>query len=83
MHDEPDSAPCACPASADEFEPGRYYKESEVRRILRKFHPDDAALRRYLVEEGLLSRENRWRTYWRSPGPPPPSARVRDGLPVD
>ncbi len=55
----------------DEFEPGRYYQESEVRRILRKFHPDDAALRRYLVEDGLLSRQNGSRTYWRSPGPPP------------
>lgn len=55
----------------DEFEPGRYYRESDVRRILRKFHPDDAALRRYLVEDGLLERENRSRTYWRSPGPPP------------
>jgi hypothetical protein len=56
----------------DEFEPGRYYRESEVRRILRKFHPDDAALRRHLVEDGFLSRENLSRTYWRSPGPPPP-----------
>jgi hypothetical protein len=56
----------------DEFEPGRYYDEIAVRRILRKFHPDDAALRRYLVEDGLLARENRTRTYWRSPGPAPP-----------
>ena len=66
----------------DEFEPGRYYEEAEVRRILRKFHPDDAALRRYLVEGGLLTRENRSRTYWRSPGPPPPG-RAADRLPVD
>ncbi len=62
----------------DEFEPGRYYQESEVRRVLRKFHPDDAALRRYLVEEGLLARENSSRRYWRTPGPPPPNA---SGLP--
>ena len=67
----------------DEFEPGRYYQESEVRRILRKFHPDDAALRRYLVEEGLLARENGSRTYWRSPGPPPPPERAEQRLPVD
>lgn len=60
----------------DEFEPGRYYAESEVRRILRKFHPDDAALRRYLVEDGLLSRQNASRTYWRAPGPPPPPGYV-------
>ena len=64
----------------DEFEPGRYYPEAEVRRILRKFHPDDAALRRYLVEDGLLSRENRSRTYWRSPGPPP---RTASRAPID
>lgn len=55
----------------DEFEPGRYYPEAEVRRILRKFHPDDAALRRHLVDEGMLVRESRSRTYWRGGGPPP------------
>ena len=55
----------------DEFEPGRYYQEAQVRRILRKFHPDDAALRRYLVEDGFLSRDNLSRSYWRTPGPPP------------
>jgi hypothetical protein len=55
----------------DEFEPGRYYAESEVRRILRKFHPDDAALRRHLVDEGMLVRESHTRTYWRGGGPPP------------
>ena len=55
----------------DEFEPGRYYAEAEVRRILRKFHADDAALRRYMVDEGMLVREARTRTYWRGGGPPP------------
>jgi len=55
----------------DEFEPGRYYAEAEVRRILRKFHPDDAALRRYMVDAGMLVRESRTRTYWRGGGPPP------------
>jgi hypothetical protein len=56
---------------ADEFDPGRYYAESDVRRILRRFHPDDAALRRYMVEEGVLQRDNRTRTYWRGGGPAP------------
>jgi hypothetical protein len=56
---------------ADEFDPGRYYAEADVRRILRRFHADDAALRRYLVEEGLLQRDNRTRTYWRGGGPAP------------
>lgn len=59
----------------DEFEPGRYYHENEVRRILRKFHPDDAALRRHLVEDGFLARENLSQTYWRTPGPPPAAPR--------
>ena len=56
---------------ADEFDPGRYYAEADVRRVLRRFHPDDAALRRYLVEAGLLQRDNRTRTYWRGGGPGP------------
>jgi hypothetical protein len=60
----------------DEFEPGRYYAAAEVRRILRKYHPDDAALRRYLVDEGMLVRENRTRTYWRGGGPPPSGGAV-------
>ncbi|MEV0203527.1 DUF2087 domain-containing protein [Nonomuraea sp. NPDC050691] len=34
---------------------------------LRAFHDDYAALRRYLVDEGLLSREDN--VYWRSGGP--------------
>jgi hypothetical protein len=55
----------------DEFLPGRYYAEPEVREVLRRFHPDDAALRRYLVEEGLLHRQDSSRTYWRGGGPPP------------
>jgi hypothetical protein len=55
----------------DAFLPARYYSEAEVREVLRRFHPDDAALRRYLVEEGLLNREDRTRTYWRGGGPPP------------
>jgi hypothetical protein len=57
----------------DEFEPGRYYTEANVRRILRRFHPDDAALRRHLVDEGMLSRQDATRTYWRGGGPPPPN----------
>ena len=51
---------------AQQFEPGRKYDESEVNNTLRPFHPDVAALRRYLVEEGFLDRaEGR---YWRSGG---------------
>ncbi len=49
------------------FEPGVRYPEAEVNAILRAWHDDHAALRRYLVDEGLLSRESG--VYWRSGGP--------------
>lgn len=49
------------------FEPGQYYSEREVSAILRAFHDDYAMLRRYLVDEGLLTRESG--TYWRTGGP--------------
>ncbi|PVG81446.1 transcriptional regulator [Nocardioides gansuensis] len=48
------------------FELGRTYPESEVNETLGRFHPDYAALRRYLVEEGFLTREEGH--YWRSGG---------------
>jgi len=40
------------------FEPGRSYPESEVNEILNRWHPDHAALRRQLVDNRLLEREN-------------------------
>jgi hypothetical protein len=48
------------------FEPGRTYPEAEVNEILGSFHPDYAALRRYLVENGFMTREDG--LYWRSGG---------------
>ena len=51
---------------AQSFEPGRVYPESEVNDVLHRFHPDHAALRRYLVEDGFLTREDA--VYWRSGG---------------
>ena len=48
------------------FEPGVRYPEAEVNALLRAFHPDSAALRRYLVDEGLLTREAG--IYWRTGG---------------
>jgi hypothetical protein len=42
---------------AARFEPAREYREDEVNRILQGVHSDHAALRRYLVDEGLLRRE--------------------------
>ena len=51
---------------AQEFEPGVTYLEAEVNGILARRHPDVAALRRYLVDDGFLSREAG--RYWRSGG---------------
>ncbi len=51
---------------AQSFEPGRYYEEREVNRLLERYHDDYATLRRYLVDESFLSREGG--KYWRSGG---------------
>lgn len=48
------------------FEPGRAYPETEVNEMLGKVHPDYAALRRYLVDEGFLHRRDGF--YWRAGG---------------
>ncbi len=51
---------------AQAFEIGRTYEEAEVNASLRTRHPDVAALRRYLVEEGFLERRDG--RYWRAGG---------------
>ena len=48
------------------FDVGVRYPEREVNALLGVWHPDTAALRRYLVDEGLLTREAG--LYWRSGG---------------
>jgi hypothetical protein len=48
------------------FDVGVRYPEREVNALLAVWHPDTAALRRYLVDEGLLSREAG--LYWRTGG---------------
>ena len=48
------------------FEPGRTYPRPRSTRSSTRFHPDFAALRRYLVENGFLTREDS--VYWRSGG---------------
>jgi hypothetical protein len=50
-----------------EFEVGDRYSEREVNETLKRFHHDYVSLRRYLVDEGFLSREHG--EYWRSGGP--------------
>lgn len=41
------------------------YTEKEVNTILRRFHVDTAALRRYLVDHNLMARESDGTRYWR------------------
>lgn len=53
------------------FEPGRRYPEREVAEVLKRWceggEVDHVAVRRYLVDEGLLSRADG--EYWRTGGP--------------
>jgi hypothetical protein len=51
---------------AQSFDVGVRYSEGEVNAILRRVHEDYAALRRYLVDEEFLSRDQG--QYWRSGG---------------
>jgi hypothetical protein len=47
---------------AQAFEPGVRYPEKQVNELLRRFHDDNASLRRYLVDEGMLERQGG--EYW-------------------
>ena len=49
----------------DAFAVDANYTEKEVNTILRRFHVDTAALRRYLVDNGLMARESDGTRYWR------------------
>ena len=51
---------------AQAFEPGLRYPEAVVDDVLRQLCEDHAVLRRYLVDEGFLSRQAG--LYWRSGG---------------
>jgi hypothetical protein len=51
---------------ATAFEPGVRYPETDVNAIVAVWNPDVAALRRYLVDEGLLARQDS--VYWRCGG---------------
>lgn len=53
---------------AQDFEPGVRYREAMVNELLRRWHPDVAAIRRYLVDEGFLEREGGCGDYWRAGG---------------
>ncbi len=50
---------------ADRFEYGRRYPEAKVNEIISRHHPDFATLRRELIGNALMQRENG--VYWRVP----------------
>jgi hypothetical protein len=56
---------------AQGFEPGVRYPEARVSRFLGAIYADYAALRRFLVDEELLSRAGG--EYWRTGGTVPPT----------
>ncbi len=49
---------------ADHFRPAQRYRESTINEILGRYHPDYASLRRYLVDEELMQRQDG--LYWRA-----------------
>ncbi len=51
---------------AQMFEPGRRYPERDVNFKIQLIHPDYAAIRRYLVDEGFMDRADG--AYWRTGG---------------
>ena len=61
----------------DAFAYDTNYTEKEVNTILRRFHVDTAALRRYLVDHKLMAREGDGTRYWRCPEPV--EGRLKDG----
>jgi len=53
----------------NQFEYGRSYTESEVNALIKRYHPDTAALRRELIDERFMAREAG--VYWRHEPPAP------------
>lgn len=51
---------------AEQFEPGRRYRQDEVNALLAEVWSDPVTLRRDLIDLGFLSRENDGSAYWRS-----------------
>jgi hypothetical protein len=50
---------------ATNFAPGAKYPENAVNEIIASIHPDTAAIRRYLIEYGILERDSS-SVYWLS-----------------
>jgi hypothetical protein len=46
------------------FETGTRYPEKQLNEMLAELHPDTAAIRRYMVEQDILERDNATSSYW-------------------
>ncbi len=59
-----------------QFEYGRTYTEQEVNELIRRYHPDTAALRRELIDERFMARDAGiyWRRHPSTPGAAPAPA---------
>jgi DNA-binding transcriptional ArsR family regulator len=66
---------------AQRFEPGLRYSEAQVNLSLMQVHPDTAALRRYLVDDGFLSRDHG--EYWRTGGRVEPDPETGTTAPLE
>jgi hypothetical protein len=51
---------------ASELSPDTKYPEKQLNEIIAKYHPDTAALRRYMIEYGILERDGE-SVYWITP----------------
>jgi hypothetical protein len=51
------------------FDEGQQYPETAVNEIITQHHPDYCTLRRELIDNGLMERENGvyWRVEWQMP----------------
>jgi hypothetical protein len=52
---------------ASQFSAGTRYPEKELNEIIARFHYDTAAIRRYMIENGIMERD-RESNYWLSEG---------------
>jgi hypothetical protein len=50
-------------APVHELSPDTMYPEKQLNEIIAKYHPDTAALRRYMIEFGILERDGA-SVYW-------------------
>ena len=48
---------------ASDLSPGTKYPEKDLNPIIAKYHQDTAAIRRYMIEYGILDRDNE-SVYW-------------------